>query len=1257
MLKLKRIHIQGFKSFADKMELSFDGTGITAIVGPNGCGKSNVSDAIAWVLGEQSAKSLRGGRMEDVIFNGTRSRLPLNLAEVSLTLIDPEILSQTNLTLVRDSGPASPANGDGSADADPFDTAEIEASAEDQTALAQASAGSSSSAAVAVKRKRRPKFQPKPGELVVSRRLFRSGESEYLLNGKLVRLRDIQDIFLGTGLGPDSYAIIEQGRVGLILSSKPSDRRSIIEEAAGVTKFKSKRKLAESKLEQAKQNLLRINDITEEVAKQLGSLKRQAARAKRYRELRERMRDLSKNLFSARAAILEAMFNQSVQQLEEVTERYRGRHRHIEEQQGRYREANSSIFNLEIQLKQLREQLSQLNLEAERCQQRTQYQREQLKELESRSLENSREIERLVQQENQCQDDADLKQQSLKEATDQFDQIQQLFLSENTSYQQVQTQAQTLEAANEQCRSRLLENVSLAATLANQLKQLDELELRLDNQLKRLFQERDETALARLGLNERREVWERQQRDEEQQLGQLKLEISAQSAELLDLKTEAHANRELLGETKEQFSAATHRLKSLEELVAHHAYTAEGVRMLLAAAAEGSDDQFATPGILADLIEVEGAYEPVVEEFLKQELEFLLVDRDSQAKAGIRYLREKNAGRSTFLLFGESPSAGPNSVNSAVQEALQVEASLVPLKNVMQLSPAYAQAVEEALPHIAASLVASSYDRAIQLAQQFPQLTFLCPSGEFVRGRLISGGGKGSVGHLTMKREIRELHRKVETLEKVIAGHQQKQDALTQSIESREGTLTGLRDKGQELEKDLFATDLSLKQVLNELDKIAQRQTLALLELQRTEGEKTQVQSKRTQYQNEIVTAESQKAELETLISSQTENLKQLKEKSSHDAQNLSELRSELATFRERKLAAETELARLASSLREFGERRQRLESQNSAWATQSGEIQTSIGHLEESLFQQAVQKASLEAEIRSRDGDLSEARALQTGLEQELQNLRNELEEVQNEKTRLEIEQARLESDVAHLQQTCVKELGIGLAEVQPETAPVMEDAEFAQLNLEYQELKEKIESMGPVNMLALEEFHECEERFKFLTAQRQDLLDSIEDTNAAIKEIDQVSREQFREAFTAININFQESFRTLFGGGRGEMKLLDEQDELESGIEIIAQPPGKRLQNVLLLSGGEKALTAIALLLAIFKYQPSPFCVLDEVDAPLDEVNTGRYAEMIKSMSQGTQFLLITHSKRTMEVADTLYGVTMQEAGISKIVSVQFH
>jgi chromosome segregation protein len=330
LLKLKRIQIQGFKSFADKMEMTFEGSGIIGIVGPNGCGKSNVSDAIAWVLGEQSAKSLRGGRMEDVIFNGTRSRLPIGMAEVSLTLIDPEVQKEANLAFTPQLEPVEAARGDGIIDGDPFEAEETAAQQPVETIEVPGVPTPGTSTAATVKRQRRPKFQPKPGELVVSRRLFRSGESEYLLNGKQVRLRDIQDIFFGTGLGPDSYAIIEQGRVGMILSSKPSDRRSIIEEAAGITKFKSKRKLAESKLEQAKQNLLRVNDITEEVSKQLGSLKRQAARAKRYRELRESMRELAKNLFNARAVILDGQCRRNTQQLEEVTERSRQRRQHID---------------------------------------------------------------------------------------------------------------------------------------------------------------------------------------------------------------------------------------------------------------------------------------------------------------------------------------------------------------------------------------------------------------------------------------------------------------------------------------------------------------------------------------------------------------------------------------------------------------------------------------------------------------------------------------------------------------------------------------------------------------------------------------------------------------------------------------------------------------------------------------------------------------------------------------------------------------
>ena len=449
--------------------------------------------------------------MEDVIFNGTRARLPLGLAEVTLTLLDPEVLKEANDSFAPESRVLESGNGDNDA-LDSFESDEtVTEEAVAELAEDPAEATVSTPVAVAAKRKRRPKFQPKPGELVVSRRLFRSGESEYLLNGRQVRLRDIHDIFLGTGLGPDSYAIIEQGRVGLILSSKPSDRRSIIEEAAGITKFKSKRKLAESKLEQARQNLLRVNDITEEVSKQLGSLKRQAAKTKRYRELRERMRELSRNLFNARAVALDRQLTQSSELLLDVTARYRQQHQQIEEQEVRFRETNASIFRLENELKQMREQLSQLVIETDRGQQRTHYQKEQLKELEARSIENSREIEQLLQQETQLEADADLKRQSLAAAVEQFERIQQEFLSQNSSYQAIQAEVQALEQSNDQQRSELLECVSLESAQTNQLQQLDDLDIRLENQLKRLYQERDETAALRMRLAEEQEASDQQQ--------------------------------------------------------------------------------------------------------------------------------------------------------------------------------------------------------------------------------------------------------------------------------------------------------------------------------------------------------------------------------------------------------------------------------------------------------------------------------------------------------------------------------------------------------------------------------------------------------------------------------------------------------------------------------------------------------------------------------------------------------------------------
>jgi chromosome segregation protein len=1188
--------------------------------------------------------------MEDVIFNGTRTRLPLGLAEVTLTLVDPETLKEASLPAL-DTAPENGNERSAQEAGDPDSAEEMTAPIQVQEGLAP-----SPGAAVAVRKKKRPKFQHKPGELVVSRRLYRSGDSEYIINGRQVRLRDVQDIFMGTGLGPDSYAIIEQGRVGLILSSKPSDRRSIIEEAAGITKFKSKRKLAESKLEQARQNLLRVNDITEEVSKQLGSLKRQAAKARRYRELRERMRELARDLFHARALALNASMEQTEQQLTQLTDEHQQKRRQLEERETLYHRGNTEIFNLEEQLKQLREQLSELNLEIERAKQRVQFQKEQLRELESRSAENTLEIDRLGQQGRLYAEEIGEKNESLRQITEHFVQMNSRHEAEDTQHQILQQRVLEMESTGDELRSELLNCVGKAAALRNQLLQLDDLDDRLEQSWARLTAERTEAIKTQRQLWEAQQSAARQQQEEEKQLSELRERISSLSKTLSALKEEdAQTHKELL-ELKERHSSNAHRLDSLQELAAHHAYSTEAVRLLLSVAAESREDGFRTPGILADLIEVEPAYEGLVEAFLKQELEYVLVESAASAFEGIALLNKTEAGRSTFLLSANGLALAADNSEATVTSLTAQDPSLIPLRNVVKIPPDYEAAAREALPQLDRTLITSSSDRAQELAWQYPQLVFLNSDGTVLQGRLISGGGRASGGHLSLKREIRQLERNTKTAHSEIKSLEERIERLSGALQAKESELSAVRVSAQELEKSLVGSELLAKQIQNDVSRAQQSQTQADLELQRIEDEKHQNQIRRIQHQEEMTATEGRKAEIENRTSTEQEELRLLKENALQDARKLSELRSELATFRERKLAAEAELNRLTGSLRDCQERISKLDSQKNAWAEQKKSIDESIRQVEELLFGQAVRKASLEAEIRSHENGLSETRSAQLGLEEELKVHRGELEEIQHRRMGLEIDRARLGSDFSHLQETCSKELGLRLDEIHPEVLPQFGDQELLQLDTEYLELKNKIDAMGPVNMMALEEHQECEQRFQFLSTQRKDLLDSIEDTSAAIKEIDLVCREQFREAFIAINAHFQDCFTALFGGGHGEMKLLEEEDELESGIEIIAQPPGKRLQNVLLLSGGEKALTAIALLLAIFKFQPSPFCVLDEVDAPLDEVNNGRYSQMIKSMSVGTQFVLITHSKKTMEIADTLYGVTMQEPGISKLVSVQF-
>ncbi len=1254
MLKLKQIQIQGFKSFADKTELTFDGSGIAAIVGPNGCGKSNISDAIAWVLGEQSARTLRGGRMQDVIFNGTRSRLPLGLAEVSVVLYDPE-KAETALPTASSSPEAAPAGNDPAAGRDgslPEDEARIEGSGR-PTPL---EAGTDS--ASGKKKGRRTKTPAKPGELVVSRRLFRSGESEYLLDGRRVRLRDVQEVFLGTGLGPDSYALIEQDRVGLILSSKPSDRRAIIEEAAGVTKFKVKRKLAASKLEQARQNLLRVNDITEEVSRQLDALKRQAAKARRYRELSLEARNLSRSLFSARASRLKAQLSQVSEKFEQFQDQVDRKQRFIEEREAHFRLDNNTLFEAETALKGQREQLSQLQMENQRDQQTIQHRKDRFDQLGIRSRENALELQLLAEQEEQYQVQARERRQALQEVTRQFDRLQEQYDARNREQELRQNKLGDLEVSGDRLRSEQLELLSRATTLRSTVIQLEEHEKQLGLQSVRLENERKQASRDRRNLADTCESAGSRHTREEARLRELTGRVKALSAEVNREREQQVRARQQVAEKREELSAQDQRLQSMKELAAHHAYSAESVRTLLSVADRSRGAEFRTHGILADLVEVDAEHERTVEQFVRQELEFLLVDSPSNAREGIDLLRKSGSGRSTFLVPGNSASdSAADTLDVLIQDLVARDPRLVPMSRVIRVPPRHRQGLRSALPHLFHSLIAPSYQAALQIAQAHPKVTVLTPQGEVFRGQLISGGSGDQRGHLSLKREIRELDRRLQSARRDLLLLEERFQSLDRSVRASEQELTRVNRQVQELEKELVGSNHRLETLANELERLSQREREVSTEIRNLAQERSEIDQRRLQSRSEITRAEARKTEVDQTIDSIQAAWRRLRDEWLHHSQQLSQVGSELAACGERKLATEADRERVQANLQDCLQRGTRLNAQREEWAAQSLEIRNSVRQLEETVFNRAVKRASLEADIRIREGRMETSRKGQAQLEKELQGWRLELDELRNRKTQTEVERARLASDHSHLEESCRQELGEPLESLQVEEVGEFNQEDYRQSEERYLRLRKRLDSMGPVNMMALEEFQECEQRFDFLNRQRQDLLDSIEDTSAAIREIDEVSCEQFQQAFDAVNLNFRESFQELFGGGRGEMKLLDPQDPLETGIEIVAQPPGKRLQNVLLLSGGEKALTAIALLLAIFSYQPSPFCVLDEVDAPLDDVNLGRYSQKIKTMSGETQFVLITHSKRTMEAADALYGVTMEEAGVSKLVSVRMN
>ncbi len=1269
MLKIKKLQVLGFKSFCDRTELVFPGSGIVGIVGPNGCGKSNLADAVSWVLGEQSAKSLRGQRMEDVIFAGSRDRAATGLAEVSLTLVNPEDYSgpedEPPLIQVHDdwdeassqTAQAAAAQGEELAEGDSEEMEEVLAA----PAGAEAGQGSEGQAAangngVVLTIRKRRKFiaNNRPGEIVVTRRLYRSGESEYLMNGRPCRLRDIQDLFMGTGLGPDSYAIIEQGRIGQILSSKPHDRRAIIEEAAGVTKYKAKKKLAEARLESARQNLNRINDIFEEVTKQVASLKRQAAKAQRYAELKAESDQHLRRLFASKADALQEQHTRVSAEHEQDRAALEAAQTGLDQAEATRAEWFQRASQVEQELRQLTEDSGKLAMELDRAERQIVFNSEQARELENRTRGFEEELSRLAEQRAAAQQELKSAEEARTAVLAEAQAARAAYQEQRAAGENESRAARELEQKADQARRRVLGLLGQISSFGNQVVQAETVIANLERQLARLDQEKQTADQELDALGVRRGQLDLEFQGQREELEQVVQEIGKLERRVSELRQNEAVSRKQLDAARAELSEIVGRRRSIEQIVAHHGYSTEAVKKLFASGA--AKDKFHAMGVLADFLEVEGSYEAVVEEFLRDELNYVVVHDWNDAQSGLGVLQTDVQGRATFLVH---PQDGQYKMFDLPQhlesQGIPESPNPIPLKSCVRVLNGFGKSLEHLLPKLGSGYIVPDPAVARQMATQNPQAFFLTAGGECFHNHTVSGGTHSGAGPLTLKRELRELGRREGEVSETIQRIETQLSGIAQELQVTQHDLDRLRARRHELDKQILTSGQGLKQLENEVRRLQERLRLHTVELERGRAERTQGMNRLESLQAQRQQAEQDKAAAEAEEIQINADIAEVRLRRDQAVQRVAEAQSRLAMLEERSRGAQEAFQRLEHQQRDLLNRSNQIHSDLERANQQREQLLSSSGELGEKVQQLRLRRDEAEQQRQALEQERVEARARAAELEAGVKAARDAVNALRDRFSELEVALARLQADAEHVTETCRNELNIEITELQADETIVRAAAEeMADLEQAARAIRTKIEHLGPVNMMALEEYQETQTRHQFLETQRKDLLDSIADTQKAIQEIDQISRQQFNEAFEKINAYFQESFKVLFGGGQGFLKLTDAENDPESGVDIVAQPPGKKLQNALLLSGGEKAMTAMALLLSVFQYQPSPFCVLDEVDAPLDEANVSRFSAMVRKMSEQTQFIIITHNKRTMEIAPLLYGVTMQQAGVSRLVSV---
>ncbi|HXU87601.1 MAG TPA: chromosome segregation protein SMC [Methylomirabilota bacterium] len=1175
-MRLESITVHGFKSFGEKTVVKVL-PGITGIVGPNGCGKSNIGESVRWALGEQSAKSLRGAKMEDLIFQGSASRKPVGLAEVELSFSNEGAL------------------------------------------------------------------QVPWSEIAVSRRLYRTGESEYYVNKTQTRLRDILDMFAGTGANPRAYSVMDQDKLNHVLTAKPHERRVFIEEAAGIARYKQQRNETQGKLEQTRQNLVRVRDVMDEVKRQLTSLERQARKAQQYKTLQTERRDLALTLVAADFAALTAQATElggELGTLRDSEQALRTRGAALAAREARQREILQSSDHA---LSDLRQRVQKVQGEVERLLERREQMGVQIRELGEEAIRLEEDLRVSTERLTAIVSEREHGRLALVEA-------------ERLASERAQV-ARDLEAAVERHRASLsgdrdrlealrLEQVRVAAERVDLMRQAGELRERqaqLARRRERLAHETAEAEAEAARLAADRAVHVNAHEQALSELSALAGERDRLSALLAERQAALAAAEAALAETRLALASRSSAFEALDVLeTAREGYGA-GVRSVF----EANGRLSGVRGTVADLLDVPSGLERAVAAVLGERLQWVVVDRFEHARAAVEYLQSTRSGSATFLPLEHLPTpGGPPPDDNGVRWAA---------RSVTATSP---DLIHYLLGHVG---VVDHLDHAESLWRRNGVVaTYVTPAGEVLSpaGRLRGGGedDEGAVEHslLARKRQLRELEDEVRWLTAQVDERQGVAAALAAEVGTLRARIGGLEQDVQTRHAERVASEKDLEQSVREHERVHRHLETIATEGRQVAAEADETAALLTRLEQHVEAAREAESRHEAAMASARATIDFAQARETQLMSELTACRVDTASVTERAEALTRELARLEEMHADFTDRisqgcqRQTQVAERRTWLTDERE------RTDGAAQEVAVDRDRLEEEARAA-GERHQVLLDELGaVESESRALGSELSAVTRRAHEVELKATEGRVRREELAQEAWRAYGVDASALLAQHDPTRE---LDGVRERLADLDARLGAIGPVNLVADEEYRELDERLTFLRTQHDDLVGSIKDLEKALRGMTRTAQDRFAQAFQEINGHFSKIFERLFEGGRAELRLVEADeggDPLDTGVELMAQPRGKRLQVVSLMSGGERALTGLALLFAIFYFRPSPFCVLDEVDAPLDDANIHRFLRVLRELTSQTQFLVITHNRKTMEAADILYGVTMEEPGLSKVVSV---